>query len=104
MQTQETQKMQEIPAPSETERPVIEVGTYPDHFYHEAQATFVVPKEPPRRRIRRSLLSPLSVLFFSSLLMVTLVSFSLGASITAGKTASAQSAAAPQASSSTTTG
>lgn len=102
MQTQETHEAQGTATTSETERPIIEVGTYPDHFYHEAQATFVVPKEP-RRRIRRSLFSPLGVLFLSSLLMVTLVSFSLGASLTAGNPASTQSAANTQASSSAMT-
>ena len=104
MQTQETQQTQDTPIPSEKNTPTIEVGTYSDHFYHEAQATFVVPKEPPRSSVRRSLFSPLGVLFLSSLLMVALVSFGLGASATAGNTASAQSAAAnTQASSSTMT-
>jgi FtsP/CotA-like multicopper oxidase with cupredoxin domain len=81
-------------AHTKTEPPTIEVGMYPDHFYHEAQATFVVPKAPPRWSVRRALFSPLGVLFLSSLLMVALVSFGLGASATASNTTSTQNAAA----------
>ena len=89
---------------SENEPPIIEVGTYREPFYRDAQATFVVPKTPPRRRFVRSLLSPIGVLFLSSVLMVALVSFGLGASATSGKTSSAQaSGATTQASSSSMT-
>lgn len=75
---------------SEEAQPVIETGTYHDQFYQNAQATFVVPKEPARRS-RRLLLSPLGVLFLSIVLMVALASFALGTSATTGNTGAAQS-------------
>lgn len=76
MQTQDT------PSMPEDNQPVIEAGTYSDTFYRQAQATFVVPRQPPRRKPGKVLLSPLGVLFLSCLVMVTLVSFGLGASAT----------------------
>jgi hypothetical protein len=87
---------QDRPSTSENTSPIIEVGTYPKQFYQDAQATFVVPKTPPpvRRRFGRSLLSPLGVLFCSSLLMVALVSFGLGASATGGNNSNAQASGA----------
>lgn len=95
---------QDKPSTPEKDQPVIEVETYHEPFYQDAQATFVVPKTPPRRSFARSLLSPIGVLFLSSILMVALVSFGLGASATAGTTSSAQaSGATTQASSSSMT-
>lgn len=82
---------QDRPSTSENQLPVIEAGTYHEQFYQDAQATFVVPKEPPRRRFGRSLLSPIGVLFVSSLLMISLVSFGLGASATTRNAGSTQS-------------
>lgn len=75
---------------SDNQPPVVEVGTYGESFYQDARATFVVPKAPPRRRFGRALLSPIGVLFLSSLLMVALVSFGLGASATSGSNGSTQ--------------
>ena len=42
--------------PSHTDQTIVEVGTYREPFYQDAQATFVVPKEPPRRSAGRALL------------------------------------------------
>jgi FtsP/CotA-like multicopper oxidase with cupredoxin domain len=97
---QDTETDAPVEAQTPLEPPLVEVGTYPDHFYQEAQATFVIPKEPPRRSVRRSFFSPIGVVFISSLLMVALVSFSLGASAMASNGTNTQSAAAPQTSSS----
>src|SRR5579884_3108320 len=92
-------QIQEKPESQET-TPVVEVGTYRDDFYQDAQATFVVPKAPPRRHLRHALVSPIGVLFLSSLLMVALVSFGIGASVNPGNTNSAQSSGANTSSSS----
>lgn len=91
---------QDKPPISQNEQPVIEVGTYHEQFYQDARATFVVPKTPPRSRLGRSLLSPIGVLFLSSLLMVALVSFGLGASATTRSTDNTQNSGASNQSSS----
>lgn len=91
-------------AQTQTRKPIIEVGAYDDRFYREAQATFVVPKESPRWPWRRSFFSPLGVLFLSCLLMVALVSFGLGASVTGGSAGSAPSSASDTQPSSTSSG
>lgn len=93
-------QIQDKPSSGKPEEPVLEVGTYPEQFYQDAQATFVVPKAPPRRNLRRALFSPIGVLFLSSLLMVALVSFGIGASVTAGSTNNAQPSGANTSSSS----
>jgi len=67
---QDTETDAPVEAQTPPEPPLVEVGTYPDHFYQEAQATFVIPKEPPRRSVRRSFFSPIGVVFISSLLMI----------------------------------
>jgi FtsP/CotA-like multicopper oxidase with cupredoxin domain len=81
---------QDIPSTHDKDQPVVEVGAYRDRFYRDAQATFVVAEAPARRRVGRALLSPIGVLFLSSLLMVALVSFGLGASAINGGNTNAQ--------------
>lgn len=77
-------QLQEQPATSQTPPPVLEAGTYKEAFYQLARATFVEPQTPPRSRWSRALVSPLGVAFLSCLLMVALVSFSLGATAASG--------------------
>ncbi len=91
-------QIQDKPSELETKPPVIEAGTYNESFYQQAGATFVVPRTPPHPRWRRSLFSPLAVLFLSSLLMVALVSFGLG--VTARTSGNPQTGGASSSSSS----
>ncbi|HEU5381359.1 MAG TPA: multicopper oxidase domain-containing protein, partial [Ktedonobacteraceae bacterium] len=98
MQTQEIER----PPEAQTETPMIEVGRYPEPFYRKTQATFVIPKEPSRRSWRRSLFSPLAVLFFSFLLMVALVSYGIGASTTRAQSPAANTPVSSSSSMTTT--
>jgi len=96
MQTPDTSK-----TPAEAQ-PVLEVGTYSEQFYKDAQATFIVPKAPARSHWGRSIFSPIGVIFLSCMLMVALVSFGIGASANVGSTSSAQSSSSASTSSQTT--
>jgi len=96
-------QIQDKPSDLETHPPVIEAGTYNESFYQNAQATFVVPRVPPRSRWRRSFFSPIAVLFLSGLLMVALVSFGLGATATSNGSTQASGANRSSSSSSMTT-
>lgn len=86
-----------LPTEQTLEPPVVEVGTYSEQFYQQAQATFVAPRVPPPDRWERTLFSPLGALLLSGVLLVVLISFGTGASLTAG---SHQSSSAPASSAS----
>ncbi len=72
------------------EKITLEVGTYNEDFYKslppqsDGGPAFVVHKEPPvRRNWWNSILSPFGVTFLATILMVALLSFGVGATLTA---------------------
>src|SRR6266446_5397006 len=75
--------------PSQDENPFIEVGTYRESLYKSVQSQngdgpiFVVRKPPAvQRGWWRGIVSPIGVLLIAVVLMVALLSFGLGASLT----------------------
>ncbi len=85
--------IQEKDVLSNTERVRLEAGTYKEEFYKnlpppsDGGPVFVVHKEPPARRgLWKSIVSPIGVLFMSVVLMVALLSFGVGATLTSTST------------------